>query len=289
MSDCVERKQNRRLDGYLGLIWAFAAAVAFLVVAGGASPAGAGEAPVLAVPILLYHRFGPVVADSTTVTTPVLESHLAYLRDHGYRVIPLRSLVDYLRHRGAPPPPRAVVITVDDAHKSVFTVLLPIVKRYQIPVTVFVYPSAISNAWYAMTWDELRALKDTGLFDIESHAYWHPNFKVEKKRLAPAEYDAFVRMQFNKPRDVIRARLGVVPDLLAWPFGIYDDELIRDAAAAGYVAAFALGRRPATANDNLMALPRFPITDQVRIKALAAILRTADGGRAFARDPATLP
>ncbi len=288
MTECVKKRQNRRLPVLRRITWAVTAALA-VVAAGGGASARADDALAAPVPILVYHRFGPVVADSMTVTTPVLESHLAYLRDHGYRVIPLRSLVGYYRHRGAPPPPRAVVITVDDAHKSVFTVLLPMVKRYQIPVTVFVYPSAVSNASYAMTWDELRALKDTGLFDIESHTYWHPNFKIERKRLAPAQYDAFVRMQLSKPRDVIRARLGVVADLLAWPFGIYDDELMRDAAAAGYVAAFTLDRRAATANDNLLALPRFLMTDQVRARALAAILRPADGGRAVAERGASVP
>ncbi len=57
------------------------------------------------VPILLYHRFGPSVADSMTVTTPVFESHLKYLKDNGINVfydefeqVSLwgRNLVDHL-------------------------------------------------------------------------------------------------------------------------------------------------------------------------------------------------
>ena len=43
------------------------------------------------VPILLYHRFGPTVADGMTITTPVFEAHLKYLRDNGYKVIPCVS------------------------------------------------------------------------------------------------------------------------------------------------------------------------------------------------------
>ena len=39
-------------------------------------------------------------------------------------------------------------------------------KQYRVPVTLFTYPSAISNARYAMTWAQLRELKATGLFDI---------------------------------------------------------------------------------------------------------------------------
>jgi hypothetical protein len=74
--------------------------------------------PDVRVPILLYHRFGPVVSDSMTVTTAVFRSHLEYLRKKGYTVIPLRQLVDYYLRKGTPPPPRSVVIVADDAHKS---------------------------------------------------------------------------------------------------------------------------------------------------------------------------
>ena len=42
-----------------------------------------------AVPILLYHRFGPAAAEMT-VPTATFEEHLATLKARGYTVIPLR-------------------------------------------------------------------------------------------------------------------------------------------------------------------------------------------------------
>ena len=59
---------------------------------------------------------------------------------------------------------------------------------------------------------------------------------------------------------------------LAWPFGIYDDDLIRRAEAAGYVAGFTLERRAATAHDQVLALPRFLVTDGDGEQGLAALL-----------------
>jgi peptidoglycan/xylan/chitin deacetylase (PgdA/CDA1 family) len=215
----------------------------------------------LEVPILLYHRFGPVTSDSMTVTTTVFESQIKYLRDNGYTVIPLRRLVDYYLGKEPPPPPRSVVITVDDGHKSVFTEMFPLVKIYRIPVTLFLYPSAISNAPYAMTWEQLREMKKTGLFDFQSHAYWHPNFKNEKKRLGPSEYERFVEVQLKRSRDKLEEELGVKVDMLAWPFGIYDNELIAKAREAGYVAAFTMERRHASTSDNIMTLPRYRMTN----------------------------
>jgi peptidoglycan/xylan/chitin deacetylase (PgdA/CDA1 family) len=228
------------------------------------------------VPILIYHRFGPVVADSMTVTTAVFESQLKYIRDNGYTVIPLRSLVDYFLGKAPPPPPRSVVITSDDGHKSVYTDMLPIVKKYRIPVTLFIYPSAISNASYAMTWDQLREIKRTGLFDIQSHTYWHPNFKEEEKRLKRADYEKFVDMQLNKSKARIEKEVGGKVAMLAWPFGICDDWLTKKAKEDGYIAGFTIVRRNASPSDNIMALPRYIMTDRDRGKVFGRLL--AGGG-----------
>jgi len=216
--------------------------------------------PFQRVPILCYHRFGPTAADMT-VTTPVLIQQLDFLRDHGYTVVPLQAVVDYQLGKGAPPPPKSVVITVDDGHRSVYDVLYPLVKQYHIPVTLFIYPSAISNASYAMAWDQLRELRDTGLFNIQSHTYWHPNFKQERKRLTPAAYQKFVATQLQRSKAVLEKRLGGNIDLLAWPFGIYDDTLMEQAAQAGYVAAFSIDGRQTDSGDKPLSLPRFLMTN----------------------------
>jgi peptidoglycan/xylan/chitin deacetylase (PgdA/CDA1 family) len=213
------------------------------------------------VPILLYHRFGPVAADSMTVTTTLFESHLKYLKDNGYRVIPLRELVDYYLGKREAPLPRSVVITVDDGHISVYRDMFPLVRQYHCPATLFIYPSAISNASYAMTWGQLRELKETGIFDLQSHTFWHPNFKKDKKRLTPAEYENLVSMQLRKSKEKLEKELGVRIDMLAWPFGIYDDDLIHRAKEAGYVATYTMERHPAGTLDNVMLLPRYLMTN----------------------------
>jgi hypothetical protein len=92
-------------------------------------------------PILVYHRFGPTVADCMTVRTSVLESHFAHLERNGFAVVPLRTLVARVRDDGTPPPKRSVVITVDDGHRSVDTDVLPLLRRYRVSITLFVYIS----------------------------------------------------------------------------------------------------------------------------------------------------
>jgi len=141
-------------------------------------------------------------------------------------------------------------------------------------MTLFVYPSAVSNASYAMTWDQLRELKSTGLFDFQSHTYWHPNLKGAGA-LAPAEFDKLVHMQLTKSREKLEKELGVKVDLLAWPFGIYDPWLMAKAAETGTpppLRSSGIGHAARSA----MALPRYLLTDSDRGKAFEAILNAAN-------------
>jgi peptidoglycan/xylan/chitin deacetylase (PgdA/CDA1 family) len=225
------------------------------------------------IPILLYHRFGPVIADSMTVTTNVFDSHLKYLKEHKYTVIPLRQLVDFYLGKGYPLPERPVVIVADDGHKSVYTDMFPLIKKYRIPVTLFLYPSAISNASYAMTWDQLREMKKSGLVDFQSHSYWHPDFRLDKKRLKLTEYEKSVDMQLRKSKEKIEKELNNKVDMLAWPFGIYDEELIKRAVMWGYIAGFTIERRHTGSADNIMSLPRYLMTNADRGKAFEMILK----------------
>ena len=227
------------------------------------------------VSILAYHRFGATVADSMTVRTTTFRSHLEYLATHQHPVIPLRSLVSYLQTGAPRPPAGAVVITIDDGHQSVVREALPLVREFNVPVTLFIYPSAISNASYAMTWTDLQALMRTGRFDVQSHTYWHPNFRNEQKRLAPASYHAFTVKQLAQSRAVLQRRLGATADLVAWPFGVYNDEAIAIARDVGYVAGFGLGQRCVTGRDDVMALPRFLVTEVTRAGFISMLPREA--------------
>ncbi|HDR9483143.1 TPA: polysaccharide deacetylase family protein [Burkholderia aenigmatica] len=209
--------------------------------------------------VLVYHRFAAARLDSMTVRIDTFGSHLQAIEANGYRIVPLADVVRWHEGQRDAVPARAVAITVDDGHRSVYEVLRPLLAAHPVPVTLFIYPSALSNARYAMTWDQLRTLGQASGFDIESHTVWHPSFRTERARLE-AETSQPVR-------------------LLAWPFGIHDaltDEL---AVREGYVAAFTLDARPVRVTDPAMALPRYLMTDACDRRCMNELLRTAEGSR----------
>lgn len=220
-----------------------------------------GAAAELAVPILVYHRFGPVRADSMTVTTEHFREQLDLLCKNNFSVIPLSQFLAWRLGRGPAPPPRSVVLTIDDGHLSVYQEARPIIVARHLPVTLFIYPSCISKASYAMSWDQLRELAGTQFFTVQSHTYWHPNFKHDAKRLDALSYKAFVDKQLRLSKAVLQSRFDQPIDVVAWPFGIYDSFVLQRAPAAGYQAGFSIDGRAATLSDPVMSIPRCLVSD----------------------------
>lgn len=224
--------------------------------------------------ILVYHRFDRERSGPTTVRTSVLEEQLGWLTANR-RIVPLSSALAMIQ-RTQTFVPDAVAITVDDGHRSIFTELYPLILRYRIPVTLFVYPSAISRAEYALTWDQLREMKQSGLVDVQSHTYWHPNFRREKNHHSAEEYSALVNSQLKQSKQILEQKLGGTVHLLAWPFGIVDAELESIAEQQGYVAGFAFSGGRASTNSEAFSIPRIPVTDGDRGQRIQTMLNCSD-------------
>ena len=82
----------------------------------------------------------------------------------------------------------------------------------------------------------------------------------------------FVITQLRSSSAALREHLGVSVSMIAWPFGIYDDELLRMARECGYVAGVTLDGRLVRGTDPALALPRFLVSDRAPGRALAAVL-----------------
>jgi peptidoglycan/xylan/chitin deacetylase (PgdA/CDA1 family) len=235
-----------------------------------------GIAAERAVTILVYHRFGPVRTDSMTVTTEHFRQQLDLLCKNNYTIIPLSKFLCWRLGNGSPPPPNAIVLTFDDGHVSQYREAQPVILGRRLPVTLFIYPSCISNASYAMTWGQVREIAASGLFDIQSHTFWHPNFKHEAKRLNEPNYKLFVDNQLGRSKAVLENEVQRRITMLAWPFGIHDPFLEDRAAALGYEAAFSIECRSATGSDSLMSLPRCLVSDEYVGPRFLSFIRGAE-------------
>lgn len=241
----------------------------------------------VSVPILVYHVLNPTVPSSMTITPEKFESQIKWLKDNGYTVVPLKQVVSYLQGNKVTLPAKPIVITADDGWKSDYTYMYPIARKYHIPITLFIYPSTISKGKNALTWEQVKELMNTGLFDIEDHTFSHPNFKQEKKHMSPETYEKFVHRELFDSKKILEDKLGTKINFIAWPFGIYDNYLEQQAAKAGYTMAFSIDFRNAARIYRPMAQPRYMIVDSQNIAMFANIVKGKSQGSIDTRALAT--
>ncbi len=227
----------------------------------------------VSVPVLVYHVLNPRVPSSMTITPERFESQIKWLKDNGYTVIPLKQLVSYLQGKSSVLPAKPIVITADDGWESDYTYMYPIARKYHVPITLFIYPGTISQGKNALTWEQLKELSKTGLFDIQDHTFTHPNFKQDKKHMSQSAYDKFVHRELVNSKKVLEDKLGTKIDYLAWPFGIYNNYLEQQAAKAGYTMAFTIDYRNASRIYRPMAQPRYMIVNSENMATFAAIVK----------------
>ncbi len=251
---------------------------ALLAIVAAAAPMAAAAQAGRSIPVLVYHRLDPDKPGPTTVRVSRFREQLAWLRTHNYRIVSLRAALADLKQPPVPEDQPEAVITADDGNETIYTDLFPLIRDAGLPITLFIYPSAISNASYALTWEQLRTMQASGLVDIQSHTYWHPNFKVERRKRSPADYQAFVDSQLSRSRQVLEAKLGRPADMLAWPYGIVDADLESAAKRAGYAFAFAYAGGPMKPSDDPLALPRIPVPDAALGEGFGALVQPTHGG-----------
>ena len=96
--------------------------------------------------ILTYHRLE---------SPQLFDAQMNYLAEH-YEVVSMQDLVDAYQ-RGKRLPPRAVMVTFDDAYCDFAEEAWPILKRYHLPVTLFVPTAYPDHPERLFWWDRLYA------------------------------------------------------------------------------------------------------------------------------------
>jgi peptidoglycan/xylan/chitin deacetylase (PgdA/CDA1 family) len=121
-----------------------------------------------------------------------LDRQLRHLAENGYRTVTGEAIARFVRDRRHPGP-NTVVLCFDDAPASLWTVGLPLLRRYGMQAMTFAIPGRTQEATACrptlddgdaaarveaaaspfVTWPELEALSRSGVVDVQSHSYSH--------------------------------------------------------------------------------------------------------------------
>lgn len=220
--------------------------------------------------VLCYHDFRESL-NKWAISPKRLEAHLQTLKALGFSFLTMSEVVDLLSGRWNGRFPRKVIaITVDDGFRSAYTVLFPLLKRYNAKATLFVYTSWIGKSSNSLTWEQLKEMAFSGLVEIGSHTVTHAYPRRLKRYLSPEQFKRRLEWEFLNSKKELERRLGIKVNGLAYPGGYADEVLKALAKRAGYRWATVVNPTPITVNVNLYALPRYGVSSKTTVAMLKA-------------------
>jgi peptidoglycan/xylan/chitin deacetylase (PgdA/CDA1 family) len=217
------------------------------------------------VPVLCYHQIrAPTAADDARarpfiIRPEVFARQMQALAQAGYRTITGEQLVAHAA-RGAPLPPKPVLLTFDDATEGQFTNALPVLERHRFVATFFVMTVVLDKPGW-LTRPQVRTLDRAGM-TIGAHTWDHRSVLQYRGGDWHAELEA--------PRDALAAIVGHPIRLFAYPYGRWIPAAFGHLARAAYTGAFQLSR-PLDARYPLWTLRRILVPAMGGPELLAAM------------------
>jgi len=220
--------------------------------------------------VLMYHRFGEDRYPETSIKIEQFEDQLALLTSEGFSVVPLSRLLAALT-KGQPLPPKAVVITIDDAYRSIYEVAYPRLRKYAVPFTVFVATDPVDNRFPAyMSWEQMREMALNGA-TYANHGASH--LSVIEAGRGESEEDRIRRVvaDVEKGRKRLFEELQTLPNAFAYPYGEFDSSIATELRKLDYIC-FGQHSGAVGPDSDRCALPRFAVAeayadlDEFRIK-----------------------
>ncbi len=219
------------------------------------------------VPILMYHHLGDLGANASesdrtwTVAPRNFEAQMAWLAAQGFHTITFPQLVAFFK-RGQALPARPVIITFDDGWREGYAIAFPILLKYRLAATFFVYTSAIGHS-QSLTWEQISEMSAAGM-EIESHTLTHPHL-----RTMPAE-EAY--KEIADSRAVLEKRLGKKVTTFNYPFGEYDAAVADLVKRAGFESAVTINPGFKQRAEDIFSLRRNRVTYRTTLEDLSKLV-----------------
>ncbi len=210
--------------------------------------------------ILQYHHVSDQTPASTSISPKQFEVHLQYLKDNGFKVLPLSTLIDGIKAQ-KPLPDKSVAITFDDAYTDVLNYAKPILDKFAFPYTIFVNPGIINRnegkkKSHYLSWTQLKAMADEGVI-IANHGYEHDSMARIPDGLTQAQWLDKQAELLLKAEQIIKDNTGQSWRYFAYPYGEYDIPVQAWAKKNDFVA-FSQQSGAIDLTTDLTSVPRFP-------------------------------
>jgi len=202
------------------------------------------------VPILMYHYIeaptAKTIMPALYLDPKIFASQLQELRRYHTNPVYVSEVAASLREK-KPLPQYSMALTFDDGYQDFYTNAFPLLKKYQMKATIYIIINKLDKKDY-LTTPELKEIAASGLVQIGSHTFNHPDLRTLKDKDAKFEIA-------NSKINLERLLNQSVPTF-AYPFGDYLPKLLPVVQAIGYTGAVSVNPGGVQSSDNLWLMKR---------------------------------
>lgn len=193
--------------------------------------------------ILMYHIIASpeTEQESKYCCLPAeFEKQMQYLSASDYRLVDLNDVSAILRGE-LTLDSDAIAVTFDDGFDDFYLEALPILRKYEVPATLFMVSDSIGgfNHWMVRNGSPKRNLLSSQQLNeiskerviIGSHTKTHP-------KLTEISHDSRqLAQEISTSKLELENKLGLSVNHFAYPYGLYNDLVVNAVREAGYSTA----------------------------------------------------
>jgi peptidoglycan/xylan/chitin deacetylase (PgdA/CDA1 family) len=219
-----------------------------------------------AVPILMYHVIAPAPTGAPFpllyVKPRELTAQVDTLARAGFHAVTLDEVWAAWHGRGRLPP-RPIVLSFDNGYHTQYTEALPILRHVGWVGVENLQLAGLPLKQGGLSARQVRGLVSAG-WELDTQGYSHADLVT----LDPTS----LQFQVATARARIRRAYGVRADWFCYPSGRYDDAVIAEVRAAGFLGATTVVPGWARPSDDPFALPRLRVVAGTTPRELLALI-----------------
>jgi peptidoglycan/xylan/chitin deacetylase (PgdA/CDA1 family) len=215
--------------------------------------------------ILLYHQVGNSPVEQTNLDCycdeEQFEEQMSFLNDSTYKVIGLDELVYKISSTEGFLDENYVVLTFDDGCDQFSKKVLPILKKYNFPATLYPVTGCLGRiaSWPKIMNPGLKIITKTALKRVAKQGVNIGAHTENHVKLPSCDFDV-AREEINGSKRLLEALLGRKVTSFSYPHGDYNKELIALVKSLGFSNAVTCNASAVESNTNLFELPRKYVT-----------------------------
>ena len=206
----------------------------------------------LKISIIMYHYVEYVkdiedlIKKRLDISPDLFEGHLKALKEASYKTYFVKEIPDILEGK-IEYSSHSAVLTFDDGYEDFYTVVFPLLKKYQMKATIYIIVDFIGRRGF-MNEKEIKEVLDSGLVELGSHTLDHLYLKLTPETVA--------RKQIFESKKVLEEKFKVKVETFAYPYGAFSEKTIDLVKEAGYKAAVSVIPSMIQSKENLFYLSR---------------------------------